>query len=493
MKACGRLIARMGEQDVDCDIGAGIDLDDGTMAPLTRDFGDPAINERYLTARQIGPDVGGDVVTIAEDSQPVGPIVKQPDLIHRLRAGPDEAPMLVSNFEAVAIGTWDDGCAPVLGKTRDIRHLVNNAIAQDQAARAKGFTIASEDGKIVDGTGDAAGAGIDHPDSRVARELLPRRGQDVGRWLVIMAEHTVRAASEAVALKAGVENDDFAAGTTKLQSGGEAGKAAADDDDVIHRDGLRVGDRGRWAWPGAPCEFMILSGILMKGLRYCQGLYFVTKKNSQTRRGRPINEALGQTIVDAACELFVELGFQATTLDKVAQRAKISKLSIYRHFENKEALFGAAMAAGCQQLFAPQALLEGVDGSVEDQLMAVGSSLLRTLLRSDVRSLEAMVMADKTSQNALSKLHFEAGPAHVIARIEALLRQLHAKALLNVPDPLRSARLFAALFKGSDLLMIARFDEARAEDDNEIESYCRSAVAMFIAAHSGIQGAISRL
>ncbi len=179
----------------------------------------------------------------------------------------------------------------------------------------------------------------------------------------------------------------------------------------------------------------------------------------------------------------MELGFQATTLDKVAQRAKISKLSIYRHFENKEALFSAAIAAGCHQF--AQALFEGVDGSAEDQLMAVGSSLLRTLLRPDVRNVEAMIMADNTNQKSLSKLHYEAGPAHVIAQIEALLRQLHAKALLNVPDPLWSARLFAALFKGSDLLMIARFDEARAEDDNEIESYCRSAVAMFIAAHGG--------
>jgi TetR/AcrR family transcriptional repressor of mexJK operon len=178
------------------------------------------------------------------------------------------------------------------------------------------------------------------------------------------------------------------------------------------------------------------------------------------------------------------LGFQATTLDKVAQRAKISKLSIYRHFENKEALFGAAMAARCHQ-FAPQALFEGVDGSAEDQLMTVGSSLLRTLLSPDARSVEAMVMADKTNQKSLSKLFYEAGPAHVIAQIEALLRQLHAKAVLNVPDPLRSARLFAALIKGSDLLVIARFDQARAEDDNEIESYCRSAVSMFITAHRG--------
>jgi hypothetical protein len=117
--------------------------------------------------------------------------------------------------------------------------------------------------------------------------------------------------------------------------------------------------------------------------------------------------------------------------------------------------------------------------------MAVGSSLLRTLLRPDVRNVEAMVMADTPNQKSLSKLHYEAGPAHITAQIEALLRQLDAKAALNVPDPLRSARLFAALFKGSDLLIVARFDEARAEDDNEIESYCRSAVAMFIAAHGG--------
>ncbi|MGY3149498.1 AcrR family transcriptional regulator [Bradyrhizobium sp. USDA 3397] len=215
-------------------------------------------------------------------------------------------------------------------------------------------------------------------------------------------------------------------------------------------------------------------------------------ENRQRRRGRPANEALGQTIVDAARELFLELGFQATTLDQVARRAKISKLSIYRHFENKEALFGAAIAAGCQLLFAPQALHEDDDGSVEDQLMAVGSLLLRTLLRPDVRSVEAMVMADKTNQTLLSKLHFEAGPAHVIGQIEALLRQLHAKALLNVPDPHRSARLFAALFKGSDLVMIARFDQARAENDKEIESYCRSAVAMFIAGHGGRDDAVSR-
>ena len=101
----------MGEQDVDRDIGAGIELDGGVMAPVMGDPGDPAIDDRYVAARQIGPDIGCNVVTIGEDRQRVGPIVVQPDIIVRRRAGPDEAPMLAGDFKAVAIGTGHDGRA----------------------------------------------------------------------------------------------------------------------------------------------------------------------------------------------------------------------------------------------------------------------------------------------------------------------------------------------------------------------------------------------
>src|SRR6266498_3378552 len=55
----------------------------------------------------------------------------------------------------------------------------------------------------------------------------------------------MRVAGEAIARQARIENGDLAAGTAELQGGGEAGKAAADDDDVIHGDGLRVVDDHR--------------------------------------------------------------------------------------------------------------------------------------------------------------------------------------------------------------------------------------------------------
>src|ERR1041385_6589912 len=124
MQACGRLIARMREQDVDRDIGAGIELDGGVMGPVMGDLDDPAIDDGYVAARQIGPDIGRNVVTIGEERQPVGPIVEQPDLIVRLRAGPDEAPMLAGDFKAVAIGAGEDGRAPAFGKAPNIEYPV---------------------------------------------------------------------------------------------------------------------------------------------------------------------------------------------------------------------------------------------------------------------------------------------------------------------------------------------------------------------------------
>src|SRR5688572_9725542 len=272
MQACGRLVARMGEQDVDRNIAACIEIDGGDMALVMGDLDDPAIDDRYVAARQIGLDIGRNVVTIGEDSQLVGPIVEQPDRLVRLRAGPDEAPMLVGDFKAVAIGAGHDGRAPAFGKARNIKHLVGDAITQDQAARPKAFAIASEDGEMVDGAGDGVGPGTDQPDRGITRQLLPRLGQDVQRWLVIVAEQAMRVAGEAIARQAGIENGDLAAGTAELQGGGEAGKAAADDDDVIHGDGLRVVDGGGWAGLGAQ-DRPALRAVWLTQLRSISGAH----------------------------------------------------------------------------------------------------------------------------------------------------------------------------------------------------------------------------
>ena len=57
------------------------------------------------------------------------------------------------------------------------------------------------------------------------------------------------------------------------------------------------------------------------------------------RRG----DRLREHILWTAKDVFIELGFERTSMDVVAARAETSKRSLYAHFESKDKLFGAVL------------------------------------------------------------------------------------------------------------------------------------------------------
>src|SRR5258708_8265305 len=76
----------------------------------------------------------------------------------------------------------------------------------------------------------------------------------------------------------------------------------------------------------------------------------------RARRGRPCQIAepkRRQLLLDAAESVFVELGYSSASMDDIARRAGMSKKTLYRLFETKEALFAAVIAAPPPPLQAP--------------------------------------------------------------------------------------------------------------------------------------------
>ncbi len=63
---------------------------------------------------------------------------------------------------------------------------------------------------------------------------------------------------------------------------------------------------------------------------------FIRRRRKEARPGE---------IASAALEVFAEKGFAATRLEDIAARAGVSKGTVYLYFENKEALFKAAVEA----------------------------------------------------------------------------------------------------------------------------------------------------
>jgi AcrR family transcriptional regulator len=68
------------------------------------------------------------------------------------------------------------------------------------------------------------------------------------------------------------------------------------------------------------------------------------------RRWRRRKDARPGEILAGALELFVERGYSATKLEDVARRAGVSKGTVYRYFESKEAIFRAVV----QELVVPE-------------------------------------------------------------------------------------------------------------------------------------------
>ena len=58
-------------------------------------------------------------------------------------------------------------------------------------------------------------------------------------------------------------------------------------------------------------------------------------------RGRPRSAQADEGILDAACDLTLERGWDAVGMEDVAKRAGVSKMTLYRRYPEKSALTAA--------------------------------------------------------------------------------------------------------------------------------------------------------
>lgn len=81
-------------------------------------------------------------------------------------------------------------------------------------------------------------------------------------------------------------------------------------------------------------------------------------------RGRPRRVEATEAILDATLELLAERGFASTTMDGIAERARVGKTTIYRRWCSKEDLIVDALAR-----FAAELELPSGDGDVRAVLL----------------------------------------------------------------------------------------------------------------------------
>ncbi len=93
---------------------------------------------------------------------------------------------------------------------------------------------------------------------------------------------------------------------------------------------------------------------------------------SRERRAREMAETR-QRILDAARDMFVELGYEATTMRSIADRIEYTPTALYHHFPSKESLLTELCSADFRALAAAFRRLGGIQDPIE-RLRRIGVS-----------------------------------------------------------------------------------------------------------------------
>jgi AcrR family transcriptional regulator len=106
-------------------------------------------------------------------------------------------------------------------------------------------------------------------------------------------------------------------------------------------------------------------------------------------------EARPQELLQAALELFVEKGFAATRTDEVAQRAGVSKGTLYLYYPSKEELFKAVVRSNLGALIAEgQEAVGQFEGSSSELLAFLMNTWWERVGNTEAAGIHKIVIAE---------------------------------------------------------------------------------------------------
>ncbi|NBP72423.1 MAG: TetR family transcriptional regulator [Alphaproteobacteria bacterium] len=155
-----------------------------------------------------------------------------------------------------------------------------------------------------------------------------------------------------------------------------------------------------------------------------------------------------RVILRGAREVFMAHGFGGASMDAIADAASVSKMTLYRYFDSKEALFAGLIEEQCERILEqdPAAPLAGLQ--VREALTRFGERLLEIVYAPETLALHRIVLAEAHRFPELGILFYRSGPERNISALAEYLANLAAEGRLAVDEPRKSAEEFFELVRG---------------------------------------------
>lgn len=183
-------------------------------------------------------------------------------------------------------------------------------------------------------------------------------------------------------------------------------------------------------------------------------------RRSKSRGGRPTKSDAAERdrrLIDVATALFLERGFDATSIDAVAAAARVSKLTLYSQYHDKRGLFGAVLRQEIERWLAPLATAAEMPVSnrsglsIEKSLVDLGRKLQAVSGEAGAWSVGRILAAQAGNFPELASLANEEGWLKAVVTTAQLFDRLAAKGLLEIADGKIVAEAFLHIVLGHNM------------------------------------------
>jgi TetR/AcrR family transcriptional regulator, mexJK operon transcriptional repressor len=158
-------------------------------------------------------------------------------------------------------------------------------------------------------------------------------------------------------------------------------------------------------------------------------------------------------ILDSARVLFLDQGFDATSMDAIAREAGVSKATLYVHFDDKDDLLLALVNDECKR-FGPKTLWRDHGGKIDlrAELHAIATTFLEAFLDQRGLAVHRLVMSCASRYPRVAEVFMKSGPERCEAEVAAFLRAAQAQGLIDTPEVGMAATQFLSLIQGKEIL-----------------------------------------
>lgn len=179
-----------------------------------------------------------------------------------------------------------------------------------------------------------------------------------------------------------------------------------------------------------------------------------------------------------ALDIFLERGFEQATMEEIAMSVGMSKRTVYAYYEDKPALFKAAVRRAIGLYTIPREAIEALIGEgLEESLVAIGRQRVTNMAKPVTTKLQRILGAQSFRFPELFNESFERGAGPVIDVLCALFARYSARGEVEIADPQRAAVAFLSLVVSGPARLIVAGNEL---DEVEVEARIRFAVGLFL-------------